>query len=58
MIEIFTGVPGSGKSLHAAAVARECLNTPRREQPVLANWRLAPGAPVLKPENFHYLAHP
>ena len=55
MIDVYTGVPGSGKSLHAAADIREVLNAPRREQPVLANFRLAPDAPVLKPENFHYI---
>lgn len=55
MIEIYTGVPGSGKSAHAASDIREILNAPRREQPVLANFRLAPDAPVLKPQNFNYL---
>lgn len=55
MIEIYTGVPGSGKSAHAAANIREILNAPRRDQPVLANFRLSDGAPVAKPHNFTYL---
>lgn len=54
-IEVYTGVPGSSKSLHAAGNIREILNAPRREQPVIANFRLAQDAPVLKPENFHYI---
>lgn len=54
-IEIYTGVPGSGKSLHAAGDIREYLNTPRREQPVIANFRLANDAPVLKPQNFTFM---
>ena len=56
-IEIYTGVPGAGKSLHAAAGIREVLSAPRREQPVIANFRLAQGAPVLKPQNFHFIAN-
>ena len=55
MIEIYTGVPGSGKSAHAASDIREILNAPRRDQPVIANFRLAENAPVLKPENFTYI---
>lgn len=55
MIEIYTGVPGSGKSAHAAADIREILNAPRRDQPVIANFELAKDAPVLKPENFTYI---
>lgn len=55
MIEIYTGVPGSGKSAHAAADIREILNAPRRDQPVIANFELSKDAPVLKPENFTYI---
>lgn len=55
MIEIYTGVPGSGKSAHAAADIREILNAPRREQPVVANFELATDAPVLKRQNFTYI---
>lgn len=54
-IDIYTGVPGSGKSLHAAADIREALNAARRVQPVIANFRLSPDAPVAHPENFRYI---
>lgn len=54
-IDLYTGTTGSGKSLHAAADIRECLIARRREIPVIANFRLSPDAPVLKPYNFHYI---
>lgn len=44
-IHIFTGTPGSGKSLHAAAVAREALMR-RNPKLVIANFELAKDAPV------------
>lgn len=44
-IHIFTGVPGSGKSLHAAAIARECLDR-RNPRLVIANFELAKDAPI------------
>lgn len=54
-IDVYTGVPGSGKSLHAAADLRYYLNLPRREQPCIANFRLADDAPVSRPELFRYI---
>lgn len=53
-IDIYTGVPGSGKSLHAAADIRETLNR-RRDVPVLANFALGKDAPVAKRELFTYI---
>lgn len=38
-VVLYTGTPGSGKSLHAASDIRYCLNKPRGEnQPVIANF--------------------
>ena len=54
-IDLYTGTTGSGKSLHAAADIRDYLNARRREQPVIANFRISSDAPVLKPYNFHYI---
>lgn len=54
-IDIYTGVPGSGKSLHAASDVRWYLNLARREVPVIANFKLGENAPVARPELFHYL---
>lgn len=54
MIEAYTGVPGSGKSLHAASDIRFDLNR-RRDVPVIANFRLGADAPVTKPELFTYV---
>lgn len=42
-VEIFTGTPGSGKSLHACNVIRTALNSGRY---VIANFPLSPSAPV------------
>lgn len=53
-VDVYTGVPGSGKSLHAASDIRFALNM-RRPKPVLANFRLGEGAPVAHPERFTYL---
>lgn len=52
MIYAYTGVPGSGKSLHAANDVRFALNHGR---PVVANFDLGPDAPVKDRELFHYL---
>lgn len=53
MISIYTGTPGSGKSLHAASLVRRSLGR-FRPRPVLGNFRLADDAPVVHPELFHY----
>ena len=55
-IDIFTGVPGSGKSLHAARECRYCLDR-KYPRPVLANFRLSPDARVMHPEAFTYIAN-
>lgn len=52
-IQLYSGVPGSGKSLHAANVIRWCLNR-RKPMPVLGNFELSQLAPVRSLENFHY----
>lgn len=57
MIEIYTGVPGSGKSLHAAADIRDALNKPRGcDRPVIANFAVNLGK-VKRPDAFHYVAN-
>lgn len=53
-ILVYTGVPGSGKSVHAAREIRYNLNS-LRPRPVIANFELAPNAPVKRPEMFHYV---
>lgn len=53
-IDCFTGVPGSGKSLHAARLVRFSLDR-RYPRPVIANWQLSRDAPVAHPEYFHYI---
>lgn len=51
-IHIYTGVPGSGKSAHAAMDIRLAL-TRRYPRPVIANFPLAPDAPV-NPQRLAY----
>lgn len=53
-IDIFTGVPGSGKSLHAARLVRYALDR-KYPRPVIANFELAKDAPVMHPECHHYV---
>lgn len=54
-ISLYTGVPGSGKSLDAAALVRYNLNRPS-PRPVIANFALGVDAPV-KPERRQYFVH-
>ena len=44
-IHVFTGTPGSGKSLHAASLVRYEL-TRKYPRPVIANFALGDGAPL------------
>lgn len=57
-IHVFTGTPGSGKSLHAASLVREqlCRRYPR---PVIANFPLAHAAPVTDEQRrlYHYVSN-
>lgn len=56
-IHVYTGTPGSGKSLHAASDIRFEL-TRRYPRPVIANFQLSPTAPVdfeVRQENYHYI---
>lgn len=53
----YTGVPGSGKSAHAARNIRYALCNPRHEKPVLANFPLSPNAPVTHPDNYTYMSN-
>lgn len=53
-ILVYTGVPGSGKSVHAAREIRYNLNS-LRPRPVIANFELAEHAPVRRPDMFHYV---
>lgn len=57
MIVLYTGTPGSGKSLHAAADIREALNKRRGEdRPVLANFEVNT-TKVRRPQAFHYFSN-
>lgn len=55
-IDCFTGIPGSGKSLHCASEIRFALQR-RYPRPVLANFPLGPDAPIAEDrrELFHYI---
>lgn len=53
-IDVFTGVPGSGKSLHAAREVRYALDR-KYPRPVIANFPLGKDARVLHPEYFNYV---
>ncbi len=55
-IMLYSGTPGSGKSLHAARDCRDNLNR-KRPRPIIANWELSPDAPVRHPEHFHYYSN-
>lgn len=52
-IYLYSGTPGSGKSLHAASDIRFSLNR-ANTRPVLGNFELAPDAPVKHPEFYRY----
>lgn len=52
-IYLYTGTPGSSKSLHAASDARFALSR-RYPQPVLGNFELAENAPIRHPELYFY----
>lgn len=54
MIEVYSGTPGSGKSLHAANEIRFQLSRPS-PRPVLANFELASSAPVKRRDLFAYV---
>lgn len=53
-IHIYTGVPGSGKSLHAASDIRFVMNR-RTPRPVIANFPLGKDAPVPDRSVYTYL---
>lgn len=56
-IHVYTGTPGSGKSLHAASDIRFQL-TRRYPRPVIANFPLAAKAPIapdVRDDCFHYI---
>ena len=54
MIDLYTGTPGSGKSLDAASFIRMALNKPRGEdRPVIANFDVNTQN-VKRPQAFHY----
>ena len=58
MIYLYSGVPGSSKSLHAANDIRYALSKPYgADRPVLANFPLAEGAKVKRPQAFHYFGN-
>ena len=55
MIYLYSGVPGSSKSLHAANDIRYALSKPYgADRPVIANFPLSKGARVKRPHAFHY----
>lgn len=51
----YTGIPGSGKSAHAARDVRYALDNPRWRKPVIANFDLAADAPVRNRDLFTYV---
>lgn len=54
MIELYTGTPGSSKSLHAAGDIRDALNKRRGvDKPVIANFDVNLES-VRRPQAFHY----
>ena len=53
-VYVYTGTVGTGKSLHAASDIRFDLNR-RHPRPIIANFDLAPDAPVRQRETFHYV---
>lgn len=54
MIELYTGTPGSGKSLHAAHEIREALDKYRgADKPVVTNFEVNTSN-VKRPQAFHY----
>lgn len=52
-IYLYSGTPGTGKSLHAANTIRFALNR-RKPRPVIGNFKLDDHAPVRHLEEFHY----
>ena len=52
-IYLYSGTPGSGKSLHAANDIRLALN--RKNRPVLGNFELSQVAPVKSRDNYLYI---
>lgn len=54
MIYLYSGTPGSGKSLHMANEIRFNLNR-KNPKPIISNFELAPDAPVKHPEFYHYV---
>ena len=52
---VYSGTPGSGKSLHAASEIRFNLNRKSNPRPVIANFNLAPTAKIAHPECFTYV---
>ena len=55
MIYLYSGVPGSSKSLHAANDIRYALSKPYGcDRPVIANFPLAEGARITRPQAFHH----
>lgn len=56
-IVLYTGTPGSGKSLHAAADCREALNKLRGvDRPVIANFEVVTDS-VRRPQAFHHYSN-
>ena len=57
MIELYSGTPGSGKSLHAAGDIRDALNKRRGvDRPVIANFEVNTEG-VRRPQAFHYVSN-
>lgn len=55
MIELYSGTPGSSKSLHAAGDIRDALNKRRGvDKPVIANFNVITDG-VRRPQAFHYV---
>lgn len=55
-IYMYSGTPGTGKSLHAVNDLRFRLNR-KQPYPAIGNFPLAEGAPVAHPEHYHYFTN-
>lgn len=58
MIVVYTGTPGSSKTLHAVADIRYALTKPSRTaQPVIANFPINTDVPLKHMDAFHYVSN-
>ena len=56
-IFMYSGTPGSGKTLHAASDLRYALSKPGVPRPCIANFRIRDDAPIRHRDHFHYCSN-